>query len=265
MTGAARLAALAGRRAGAGLVTVAAPAEAAVVYRCDQPGTIVQPLEDWAALLADRRKNAVVAGPGLGVGVATRSLVLEALAAGKRCVLDADGLTSFADQADALRQWGANLVLTPHDGEYARLFGHAGDRLSRARRASAESGAVVLVKGPDTVVAAPDGRAAIGVDAPPTLATGGTGDVLSGMIGALLAQGVESFDAACMAAWMHGRAAAVAGYGMIAEDVIDALPLVWRELAENSGPRPAAGRGAGWRANVRQGNSRWKTGSRWGH
>jgi NAD(P)H-hydrate epimerase len=236
MTGAARLVALAGRRAGAGLVTVAAPDEALVIYRTDRPGTIVQPLSAWDELLSDRRKNVVVLGPGLGVCETTRRLVLSALDSGKVCVVDADGLSSFA--ADPAPLWSAEgvrqgrLVLTPHDGEYARLFRHSGDRLDRARKAAEESGAVVLLKGPDTAIARPDGRAAVTVNAPPTLATGGAGDVLAGLIGGLAAQGMTPFGAACAAAWMHGAAAASFGPGLIAEDIVDALPGVWRRLAQ---------------------------------
>lgn len=239
MTGAARLAALAGRRAGAGLTTVVAPDDALAIYRSGQPGTIVQSAAGWDGLLEDRRRNAVVLGPGLGVGEETRRLVLAALAAGKTCVLDADALTSFEGKVDLLRegiaeagrQGGYGCVLTPHDGEYTRLFGHDGDRLRRARRGAAESGAVVLLKGPDTAIAAADGRAAITANAPPTLATGGTGDVLAGVIGGLLAQGMSPFEAACAGAWMHGEAATMCGDGLIAEDLIEALPGVWRMLA----------------------------------
>jgi NAD(P)H-hydrate epimerase len=230
MTGAARLAALAGRRAGAGLATIVAADEALAVYRTDQSGTIVQSLDAWDSLLADPRKNAAVIGPGLGVGEATRRLVLSALAAGKACVLDADALTSFAADPATLWAAGGMAVLTPHDGEYARLFPHRGDRLTRARRAAEDSGAVVLLKGPDTVIAAPDGRAAICINAPPTLATGGAGDVLAGIIGGLLAQGMDRFDAACSAAWTHGDAAQRFGPGLIAEDLITTLPAVWGGL-----------------------------------
>jgi len=230
MTGAARLAALAGRRAGAGLATIAAPDEALAVYRADQPGTIVQSLTAWDSLLADPRKNAAVIGPGLGVGEATRRLVLSALAAGKACVLDADALTSFGSDPSTLWAAGGLPVLTPHDGEYPRLFPYQGDRLTRARRAAADSGAVVLLKGPDTVIAAPDGRAAICVNAPPSLATGGSGDVLAGIIGGLLAQGMTGFEAACAAAWIHGDAAQRFGSGLIAEDLIATLPAVWSGL-----------------------------------
>ncbi len=236
LTGAARLAACAGRRAGAGLTTIVAPAEALPIYRAGQPGIIVQGMETWDDLMADRRRNAAVLGPGLGIGGTTRRLALAALAAGKSCVLDADALTSFAEDPAALWAVGGTPVLTPHDGEFARLFRHQGDRLRRARLAAAESGAVVLLKGPDTVVAAPDGRAAVTVSAPANLATGGSGDVLAGIIGGLLAQGMPPFDAACAAAWMHGEAATAFGPGLIAEDLIDGLPEVWRHLAEGRQP-----------------------------
>lgn len=238
MAGAARLAVMAGRRAGAGLATILAPEDALAVYRSGPPGIIVHGMAHWQEELADRRKNVVVMGPGLGVGTATRDLALDAITARKICVLDADALTSFAGIAEELWGAGGTLVLTPHDGEYARLFAHEGDRLTRARAAAAESRAVVLLKGGDTVVAAPDGRAAILADAPPTLASGGTGDVLAGIIGGLLAQGMAPFEAACAGAWLHGAAALRHGPGLIAEDVIEALPAVWAGLAPGKG-RPA--------------------------
>ncbi len=254
MTGAARLAASAGHRAGAGLTTVVAPKEALAVYRAGQPGIIVQDMDAWDDLLADRRRNAAVLGPGLGVGEDTRRLVLGALAAGKSCVLDADALTSFAGNPAALWGVGGTPVVTPHDGEYSRLFSQLGDRLTRARRAAGESGAVVLLKGADTVVAAPDGRAAVTVSAPPTLATGGTGDVLAGIIGGLLAQGMSPFDAACAGAWMHGEAATTFGPGLIAEDLVEVLPEIWRRLADDRRPAEAE-QPLGQRAAV---NHRWR-------
>jgi len=232
MTGAARLASAAGGRAGAGLTTIVAPERALAIYRDSDPGTMVQSLADWNAAIADKRRNACVIGPGLGVGVETARLVLTALAAGKACVIDADALTTFAADPTSLFKASGTKVLTPHDGEYARLFSHTGDRLTRARLAAKESGAVILLKGPDTVIAAPDGRAAITSNAPPTLATGGSGDVLAGIIGGLLAQRMDPFAAACAGAWMHGSAARAHGAGLIAEDLIDALPKVWNALAE---------------------------------
>ncbi|EME69865.1 hypothetical protein H261_11309 [Paramagnetospirillum caucaseum] len=232
MTGAARLAARAARRAGAGLVTVAAPPEALGIYRAGDPGLLVVPSEPFAALLADGRRNALLLGPGGGVGEVLAGKVLAALATGRACVLDADALTSFEGRGDDLfRHLSDRVVLTPHDGEFRRLFGAvAGSRLERARHAARVSGAVVLLKGPDTVVAHPDGRAAITTDAPPTLATAGSGDVLAGLIAGLLAQGMEPFQAASAAAWLHGRAATIIGPGLIAEDLPEALPAILAEM-----------------------------------
>ncbi|ARP90804.1 bifunctional ADP-dependent NAD(P)H-hydrate dehydratase/NAD(P)H-hydrate epimerase [Bordetella genomosp. 9] len=243
MTGAARLSALAAARVGAGLVTVAAPASAWPIYAAALTGIMVQPIagadaaaagqpaQSFAQLLADPRKNAIALGPGAGVSAATRSQVLAALATGRAVVLDADALTAFADAPDALFDAiRGPCVLTPHEGEFGRLFGAGGDKLTRARRAAARSGAVVLLKGADTVIAAPDGQAAINANAPPDLATGGSGDVLTGMIAGLLAQGMAPFDAACAAAWMHGAAAARHGPGLIAEDLPGLLPAVLKRL-----------------------------------
>lgn len=228
MTGAARLAARAARRVGAGLATIAAPAEALAIHGAGDPGTIVASLDDYAGLLADGRKNALVLGPGGGAGGALRERVLAALKAGKAMVLDADALTSFADSPRELfKALSASVVLTPHDGEFARLFGTSeGSRLERARQAAKRAGAVVLLKGADTVVAHPDGRAVINANAPPWLATAGSGDVLAGLIGGLLAAGMDGFDAAACGAWLHGAAAARVGPGLIAEDLAEALPAV---------------------------------------
>ena len=187
-------------------------------------------------MLGDQRFSAVLLGPGLGVGPETRALVAAALAAGRPTVLDADALTSFAaDRRELLERLRPDCVLTPHDGEFARLFDVAGDRLSRALGASRACNAVVLLKGADTVVAAPDGRAAIQAQAPPSLATAGTGDVLAGLIAGLLAQGVPAFEAASAAVWIHGEAARLAGPGLIAEDLgrhlAEALAAVGKGLS----------------------------------
>lgn len=234
MTGAARLAADAARRIGAGLVTVAALPDSRAVIAAGSPGTIVAGIAadgDFQALIADPRRNAVLIGPGAGVSKQTRARVLEALRLGKACVLDADALTVFRDDPPALfGAISAPCVLTPHEGEFARLFDDRGDKLGRARRAAAASGAVVLLKGADTVIAAADGRATINTGAPPDLATAGSGDVLSGMVLGLLAQGMPAFEAACAGAWIHGRSAARFGAGLIAEDVIDGLPRVLADL-----------------------------------
>lgn len=236
MTGAGRLAARAALRVGAGLVTLACGRDSLPIYAQSMPSLITAPVEDdadFTELLRDPRRNAVLIGPGNGVGPQTQARALAALGAGKAVVLDADALTSFQDRPSALFESirGAS-VLTPHEGEFARLFpGLAGDKLTRAREAARQSGAVVLLKGADSVIAAPDGRAAINANAPPALATAGTGDVLAGLIVGLLAQGMNSFDAACAAAWLHGECAAAVGVGLIAEDLPDALPGVLRRLA----------------------------------
>jgi ADP-dependent NAD(P)H-hydrate dehydratase / NAD(P)H-hydrate epimerase len=235
MTGAARLGARAAARVGAGLVTVAAPAAAWPVYATSLTGIIVQPIAgqaDFAQLLADPRRNAVLIGPGAGANEATRAAVLAALGPRRAAVLDADALTIFAGDPTALfTAITGPTVLTPHEGEFVRLFGVLpGDKLARARAAAARSGAVVLLKGADTVVAAPDGRAVVNVNGPPDLATAGSGDVLSGIIAGLLAQRLDPFRAAACAAWLHGAAAAEFGPGLVAEDLIDMLPRVLRRL-----------------------------------
>ncbi|MCW8084870.1 NAD(P)H-hydrate dehydratase [Sabulicella glaciei] len=218
LSGAALLAARGARRAGAGLVTLACESEnAARAHRMAEPGALTL-TGDWPeALLEDGRREVFCAGPGLPPDATTRGTVAALLAAGKRLVLDAGALTAFAGHPDRLH--GA-AILTPHMAEFARLFGEVGkDRLEAARRAAAQSGAVILLKGSDTVIAAPDGRAAINDNAPAWLATGGTGDVLAGIAAALLAQGMPPFEAACAAAWLQGEAAQRAGPGMIAEDL----------------------------------------------
>ncbi|MBV9553652.1 MAG: NAD(P)H-hydrate dehydratase [Alphaproteobacteria bacterium] len=228
MTGAARLAARAAARIGAGLVTVATPESAFAIYAAALTGVIVAPVGragDFAALLADKRRNAALIGPGAGVGDATRDKVLAVLAAGKAAVFDADALTVFADRpAELFGAIRSPCVLTPHEGEFARLFDASGSKLERARRAAQASGAVVLLKGADTVIAAPDGRAAINENAPPQLATAGSGDVLAGIVLGLLAQRMQPFEAACAAAWLHGDAAGRFGVGLVAEDLIETLP-----------------------------------------
>ena len=243
MTGAAQLACRAGLRSGAGLVSVACDAASLPVYAVANPGVITLELPapaDFAAALEDPRRNAVLIGPGNGIAPETRARAEAAIAAGKRVVLDADALSVFQeDPADLWRLLAENdsaeVALTPHDGEFRRLFPDIeGNRLERARAAARRSGAVVVLKGPDCVVAAPDGRAAINGGAPPWLATGGTGDVLAGMIGGLLAQGMEVFGAGAAAVWLHGQAANAVGPGLIAEDLPEALPMVLRELFEIS-------------------------------
>ena len=232
MTGAARLAGRAAARAGAGLVSLACARSVWPVYAAGLLSVMVHPLDDEAGfgrLLADRRHSALLIGPGAGVGATTRGRALAMLATGRATLLDADALTSFQDAPGALDDAIMGpCVLTPHEGEFGRLFDVAGDKLERARRAAARSKAVVVLKGADTVVAAPDGRAVVNTNAPPTLATAGSGDVLAGMIVGLLAQGMAPFAAACAGVWLHGACAASFGPGLIAEDLAECLPAVLR-------------------------------------
>jgi NAD(P)H-hydrate epimerase len=234
MTGAARLAARAAQRAGAGLVTVAGPEEAAAVHRPALDGIMVRSLAGPAAvtrLVADRRVTAAVIGPGAGRGPMTRLVVEAAAAAGPPLVLDADALSVFAGDPDALARLlaGRPAVVTPHEGEFATLFGAVGGgKPARARIAAARLGAVVVLKGPDTVIAAPDGRVAINANAPADLATAGSGDVLAGVVGALVGQGTDPFDAARAAVWLHGEAGRLGGSGLVADDLPALLPAAFR-------------------------------------
>jgi hydroxyethylthiazole kinase-like uncharacterized protein yjeF len=242
-TGAARLAARGALRAGAGLVTIASPPDALIVNATASLAVMVRTVDGaqgLAALLSDQRLNAVALGPGGGVGEPTREMVLAALGGDRAVILDADALTSFAEDpaplVAALAGRSATTVLTPHEGEFARLFNKIlqmpkGDsKLDRARAAARTTQAVVLLKGPDTVVAAPDGRAAIAENAPPWLATAGAGDVLAGFAAGLLAQGMPGFEAAAAAVWLHAEAAREVGPGLIAEDIPEAVPPVYRRL-----------------------------------
>jgi hydroxyethylthiazole kinase-like uncharacterized protein yjeF len=221
MPGAARMAAMAARHGGAGLVSIAAPAEIET-YRACEPGTIVLDgkLTD---ILTDERRCVWVCGPGLSPDLAGPVLT-QLLAAKRMVVADAGALTAHAGKPAGL---AGTAVLTPHEGEFTRVFGTPGaNRMGAARAAAKLTGAVVVLKGSDTVVAAPDGRVAINNNAPPWLATAGSGDVLSGLIAARLAQGLAPFEAAASAVWLHGAAGAVAGEGMIAEDLLAAVGKV---------------------------------------
>ena len=224
MTGAARLAAAAAHRAGAGLVTLRAPTPAAAaLYRAGDPGTIVSE-EPLAALLADERRQVWLIGPGLPPGTATEAMLRQLIAAGRQVVADAGALGGDLSGA---------AILTPHAGEFARAFGPIGeDKPAAARRAAAATGAVVLLKGADTVIAAPDGRVVINHNAPPSLATGGTGDVLAGTIAALLTQGMPAFEAAAAGAWLQGEAARLHGGRLLAEDLIPLLPAAARSAGQ---------------------------------
>jgi ADP-dependent NAD(P)H-hydrate dehydratase / NAD(P)H-hydrate epimerase len=243
-TGAARLAARGALRAGAGLVTIASPRDALAVNAAASLAVMVRPVDgaaELAKLLSDRRLNALAIGPGVGVGEATCQRVLTGLAGERAVVLDADAITSFAADpqrlAKALKARSAQAtILTPHEGEFSRYFGaldakiQALSKLERARLAAKLVGSIVVLKGADTVVAAPDGRAAIAANAPAYLATAGAGDVLTGMATGLLAQGMPAFEAAAAAVWLHGEAACTFGPGLIAEDLPEQLPRLYRDL-----------------------------------
>jgi hydroxyethylthiazole kinase-like uncharacterized protein yjeF len=243
-TGAARLAARGALRAGAGLVTIASPRAALAVNAATSLAVMVSPVDGAAeltAFMSDHRRNVVVLGPGGGVGREMQDRVLAALAAERAVVLDADALTSFCQQPQGLlaairAHPERTAVLTPHAGEFSRLFhalpgiSQAESKLQQACQAAAQSGAIVLLKGPDTVVAAPDGRAAIADNAPPWLASAGSGDVLAGLVAGLLAQGMPCFEAAAAAVWLHGEAGSEAGPGLISEDLPEMLPKLYRRL-----------------------------------
>jgi len=217
MPGAARLAGSAARRLGAGLVTLHAEnLELAAMLRADAPGQLVSDAT-MEALLADARRKVWLAGPGLLPHEATRAAIRTLIEAGRTLVADAGALMAAAQAPDLLR---GTAVITPHEGEFARMFGAPGvDRLAATRVAAARLGAVVVLKGPDSIIAAPDGRVIINDNAPPSLATAGTGDVLAGAIAALLVQGMAAFEAAALAVWLHGAGAAAGPPGLIAEDL----------------------------------------------
>lgn len=256
-TGAARLAAMAALRSGAGVVTLASPMSAAdenAAHATALMVRVVETPEHVSAFMSDPRIKTAIIGPGAGVGEATANKVITLLNMPQSVVLDADALTSFEGGAEplfgALR---AEDVITPHGGEFMRLFGgrieSPTEKLSAGRLAAEKAGCVVVLKGPDTVIAAPDGRAAINTNAPADLATAGAGDVLAGLIGGLRAQGMPGFEAACAGVWLHGACGQAAGPGLIAEDLPKALPGIYRSLfrpqpqADEQGP--SAGQPAG--------------------
>lgn len=254
-SGAARLAARGGLRIGAGLVTVASPPDAMAENAARLDAIMLREVaraEDLAEVLEDRRINALCLGPGMGVGDGQAELVSVALGRGSRgeprpTVLDADALTLLSQRPDLFSALHGSCILTPHAGEFARLFpdiaeklnapatcGPAYSKVDATREAAARAGCVVLFKGPDTVISGPDGRAAINAAvydrAAPWLATAGSGDVLAGFITGLLARGFSPFDAACTGAWLHVEAARSFGPGLIAEDLPEELPKVFRAL-----------------------------------
>lgn len=265
-TGAARLGARAALRAGAGLVTLIGGPGASAVNVMHSTAVMVRTVAGGEAIgvfLADTRRNAVLIGPGAGADEGVAAAVLAVLASPAAAVLDADALTAFASPRDepksasvgfgfvgrspdaprtaetlfaAIRARAMPVVLTPHEGEFKRLFADMrGSKVERARNAARSSGAIVILKGPDTVIAAPDGRAAINHNAPPFLATAGSGDVLAGFVTGLLAQNMPAFEAAAAAVWLHGACGAKFGRGLIAEDLSETLPAVLQALLDAPG------------------------------
>jgi hydroxyethylthiazole kinase-like uncharacterized protein yjeF len=246
VTGAARLGARGALRVGAGLVTLAGSSEATAVNATHSTAVMVSSFsgaKGLSEILEDTRINAVLIGPGAGVGKQTRELVISILRSDAACVLDADALTSFEKRPkelfEAISSRSAPVILTPHEGEFFRLFGKsksAGSKLERAQDSAKLSGAIVILKGVDTIIAHPDGRAAINDNAPPWTATAGSGDVLAGFATGLLAQEMPTFDAGCAAVWLHGEAAERFGPGLIAEDLSEVLPEILQLFIEPNPP-----------------------------
>ena len=236
-TGAARLAASGALKAGAGLVTIASPAAALPVHAAHLTAIMLRQVDtaaDLAATLTDPRFKSLLIGPAAGVNSTTRAKVEAAFSGPAALVLDADALSVFTSDSKALlnliQNFNKRVVLTPHEGEFVRLFSDlrfkSESKLERARNAAAASGAIILLKGADTVIAHPDGRTIINTNAPPWLATAGSGDVLAGIITGLLARGLDGFEAAAAGAWAHGQAAQTIGPGLCAEDISAAIPTL---------------------------------------
>lgn len=231
--GACRLAAMAGLRVGAGLVTLAAPTETYNIQATALTDVMVRRFDSafgFLGIMSDARINTVLLGPGASVGEKTAELVQDVIKRKKAMVLDADALTSLVGR---LEQFAAEdvekAVLTPHEGEFARLFpglAQEPNRMAAARSAAVSSKCHIVLKGVSTIVAAPDGRVSIASNAPAWLSVAGTGDVLSGIIAGLMAQGMPPFEAASAGVWLHGEAAMKAGRGLIASDLLGTLPGV---------------------------------------
>jgi hydroxyethylthiazole kinase-like uncharacterized protein yjeF len=239
-TGAARLAARTALRSGSGLVTVATSKAAFYINAAQLTAVMVAPYDGPAGLsdvLSDTRITAVLIGPGAGADPDVKDLVMSVLASDAVAVLDAEGITAFQESPgelfEQIKGRPAPTIMTPHEGEFKKVFPELEgepSKLERARRAAEMSGAVIILKGPDTVVAAPDGLSSISENAPAWLATAGSGDVLAGLVTGLLAQGMAAFDAAAAAVWIHGELAVTFGPGLIADDMADLLPGVLQRL-----------------------------------
>jgi len=231
--GASRLASMAALRTGAGLVTLAAPSETYAIQAAVMTDTMVRRFDSafgFVGIMSDARISTVLIGPGAGVGEKTVELVQQAGRKERNMVLDADALSSLNGRVEIISGIkNSEIVITPHEGEFARLFpdlDFTEDRIKAVRKAASMIEATVILKGVSTIVADAEGRVSIASNAPSWLAVGGTGDVLSGMIGSLLAQGMPAFEAASAAVWMHGEAGMKAGRGLIASDLLDVIPSV---------------------------------------
>tara|TARA_B100001105_G_scaffold252249_1_gene243430 strand:+ start:1905 stop:3404 length:1500 start_codon:yes stop_codon:yes gene_type:complete len=239
MTGAARLAARACLRIGSGLVTIAANKSSSKIYKMEMPEILsvtVDSLHDLKKIISDKRKNVFLVGPGIGVSRLSSKKVLLLLSKKRPCVLDADAISAFKDSPKKLfKSVFPRCVLTPHEGEFARLFPKIAKRkninkVAKCVLAAFDANGVVLLKGSDTVISRPDGLSVVNCNAPPTLATAGSGDVLAGIITGLIAQGMNSFDASVSGAWIHGEAAKLFGPGLVADDLPNLIPLVLKKI-----------------------------------
>ena len=234
-TGAACLAAAAAQKIGAGLVTITSPIKTIPIYSTFRASIMVdecKDIKDIKTILRDERKNAILIGPGAGVDKKLRQIVETALSFNKSGVLDADVFSVYKNNhKDLFSKLSPKYVLTPHEKEFERIFGIIkGNKLERALKAAKISNAIVLLKGSDTIIAAPDGASVINTNAPPVLATAGSGDVLSGLITGLITQGMPPFMATCAAVWLHGKTAQTYGIGLTAEDIISTLPQVLKDI-----------------------------------
>jgi len=243
MTGAARLAATAALKASSGIVTVLCKKDALNIYTKTLPADIITKpisnLKDFSKFISGEKIHAILIGPGHGVNKRSRDMILKTLKTKKPIVLDADAITSFtgkkAELFSAIKKAGSQVVMTPHLGEFKKLFGKMGEfKLEDAMKAAKNSNAVVVLKGADTIIASEDGRTVINSNAPPTLATAGAGDVLAGIITALLSSKMPTFEACCAAVWIHGEAANKLGLGLTAEDLPGKIPDVLKDLYNNS-------------------------------
>ena len=234
MTGATHLASSSARRIGAGVVTIGAPSSSCDIYKLGAFGHIVLPINnpgDWNNLLKNYKNTATLIGPGLGKIAFLKDVVIAALNSKKPVILDADGLNIFKNNPLQLfHSTNRKHILTPHEGEFKKLFNFKGNPISRVSRAAKKSGAIVLLKGSSTIIAHPNGKIIINDTGKPYLATAGSGDVLAGIIAGLITQGMNVFEAGCGGTWIHGRAAELFGPGLIAEDIPKLIPTILNEI-----------------------------------